>query len=151
MFGFGKLSAAVRVQIAGEELPFSREGIEAVTTFSGHVPGFTAGTSKQLHFGAFAVTDRRVIGTCGRSEMVDVSYDLQSDGPAMLTLQPDGLHVLWDMDRVHPSCRGSMELHFKVTIAGGDLSRLPVTRITFGVDPQSVIGFAGSRRRLPGT
>jgi hypothetical protein len=150
LFGFGKLSAAVRMQIAGERLLFSREGLQAVTTFSGHVPGFTAGTSKQWHFGAFAVTDRRVIGTCGRSKTVDVSYDLRSDGPAMLTLQSDGLHVLWDMDRVHSSCRGSMELHFKVTIADEDLARLPVRQISFGVDPQSVARFAGSRRRLPG-
>jgi hypothetical protein len=148
-FGFGKLPAAVRMQIADERLLFSTEGIHAINTFSGHVPGFTAGTSKQFHVGAFAVTDRRVVGTCGRSKAVDVSYDLRADGPAMLTRERDGLHVLWDMDRVHPACRGSMEVHFKVTIADADLERFPVRRITFNLDPQSVIRFVGSRRRLP--
>jgi hypothetical protein len=81
-FGFGKLPAAVRMQIAGEQVLFSSEGIHAVTTFSGHVPGFTAGTAKQFHVGAFVVTDRRVVGTCGKSKTVDVPYDLPAaDGP----------------------------------------------------------------------
>jgi hypothetical protein len=148
-FGAGKLPAAVRMQIADEQLLFVSEGMHATTTFSGHVPGYTAGTAKQFHFGAFAITDRRVIGTCGKSKAVDVPYELESDGPAMLTLEPDGLHVLWDLDRVHPACRGSMELHFKVAIADADLDRFPVRRITFGVDPQTVVRFLGSRRRLP--
>jgi hypothetical protein len=148
-FGVGKLPAAVRMQIAGEQLLYMTEGVHADTRFSGHVPGLTAGVSKRFHMGAFAVTDRRVIGTCGSSKTVDVAYDLQADGPAMLTLAPDGLHVLWDLDRVHPACRGSMELHFQQTIPGSALSRFPVTRMTFRVDPQNVIRFVGSRRRLP--
>jgi hypothetical protein len=115
-FGLGKLPAAVKMQIGGEQVLFEREGIPATTTFSGHIPGYTAGVSKQLHRGAFIVTDRRVIGTCGRSKAVDVPYDLQRDGPAMRTLESDGLHILWDLDRLHPAYRGSAELHFK----GGD-------------------------------
>jgi hypothetical protein len=67
----------------------------------------------------------------------------------MLMLEPDGLRVLWDMDRVHPACRGSMELHFKVAITDTNLERFPIRRMTFNVDPQSVIRFVGSRRRLP--
>jgi hypothetical protein len=148
-FGMGKLSAAVRMKIAEERQLFESEGIHATTTFSGHVPGFTAGIAKQFHLGAFAVTDRRVIGTCGRSTVVDVPYDLAGDGPAMLRLEPDGLHVLWDLDRVHPACRGTMHLQFKETIGKADLARFPVRQITFRVDPDSVVRFLGNRRRLP--
>jgi hypothetical protein len=148
-FGMGKLSAAVRMKIAEERQLFESEGIHATTTFSGHVPGFTAGIAKQFHVGAFVVTDRRVIGTCGRSTVIDVPYDLAGDGPAMLRLAPDGLHVLWDLDRVHPACRGTMELQFKETIGKADLARFPVRQITFGVNPDSVVRFLGNRRRLP--
>jgi hypothetical protein len=148
-FGLGKLPAAIKMQIAGEQVLFRREGVPATTTFSGHIPGFTAGVSKQFHRGAFVVTDRRVIGSCGRSKAVDVPYDVAADGPAMLTLEPDGLHILWDLDRLHPACRGSAELHFKVEIPGTALARAPTRRISFGVDPQNVVRFLGSRRRLP--
>jgi hypothetical protein len=147
-FGAGKLTAAVRMQIAEEDVLFSTEGIRAVTTFSGHVPGFTAGTAKQFHFGGFAVTDRRVVGTCGRVKAVDVPYELAADGPVMLTLTADGLHVLWDLDRLHPSCRGTLELRFAEAIPAADLARFPMTRITFRVEPESVVRFLGSRRRL---
>jgi hypothetical protein len=131
-FGMGKISAAVLIQIADDRQLFRSEGIHATTTFSGHVPGFTAGIAKQFHVGAFVVTDRRVIGTCGRSTVIDVPYELAGDGPAMLRLEPDGLHILWDLDQVHPACRGTMELQFKETIGKADLGCLPAPCVDRG-------------------
>jgi hypothetical protein len=81
-------------EVAGERVLFETEGIRAVQTFSGHVPGLTSGGSKQLYLGAFAVTDRRVVGATRAGKAVDVAYDMQADGPATLTLEPDGLHVV---------------------------------------------------------
>lgn len=65
------MPAAIRAQFAGERVLFETEGIRAVQTFSGHVPGFTSAGSKQLYVGAFAVTDRRVVGAtrAGRRSM----------------------------------------------------------------------------------
>ena len=149
LFGAGKMPGAIRAEFAGEQVLFETEGIRAVQTFSGHVPGLTSGGSKQLYLGAFVVTDRRVIGATRAGKAVDVAYDMQADGPATLSLEPDGLHVVWDMDRVHPACRGTMKLHFKGAISDTDLARFPVREITFQVDPAEVVRFTGSRKKLP--
>jgi hypothetical protein len=149
LFGAGKMPAAIRAEFAGERVLFETEGIRAVQTFSGHVPGLTSSGSKQLSMGAFAVTDRRVVGTTRAGKAVDVAYVMQADGPATLTLEPDGLHVVWDMDRVHPACRGTMKLHFKDAIPDADLAQFPVKKITFQVDPAKVVRFTGSRKKLP--
>ncbi len=141
----------VRAEFAGERVLFETEGIRAVQTFSGHVPGLTSNGSKQLSFAAFAVTDRRVVGTTRAGKAVDVAYAMQADGPATLTLEPDGLHVVWDMGRVHPACRGTMTLHFKEAIRDADLAQFPVRKITFRVDPARVVRFTGSLKKLPTT
>jgi hypothetical protein len=140
---------AIRAELAGERVLFKTEGIRAVQSFSGHVPGLTSAGSKQLHFGAFAITERRVLGTIRGGKAFDVTYDMQSDGPATLTLEADGLHVVWDMARVHPACRGTMKLHFKDAIPDVDLARFPARKITFRVDPAKVVRFTGSLKKLP--
>jgi hypothetical protein len=144
----GRWPAAIHAELASERVLYETEGIPVRKTFSGHVPGFTTGVSVQPGYGAFAVTDRRIIGTRGNAKIVDVAYDIQCDGPVTLTLERDGLHILWDMDRVHPSCRGTMKLHYKQAITDADLARFPVIAITFWVDPVKVIRFTG-RGRLP--
>jgi hypothetical protein len=149
LFGAGRMPGAISAELADEQILFETEGIRVVQSFSGHVPGLTSSGSKQLHMGAFAVTDRRVVGVTGGGKAVDVAYDMQADGPATLTLEPDGLHVVWDMNRVHAACRGTMKLHFKETISDQDLARFPASRLTFRVDPAKVVRFTGSLKKLP--
>jgi hypothetical protein len=149
LFGAGKMPAAIRAEFAGERVLFEAEGIRAVQSFSGHVPGLTSSGDKRLHLGAFTITDRRVVGVTGGRKNVDVPYDAQADGPATLTIEADGLHVVWDLDRVHPSCRGTLKLHFRETIAEADLAGFPVKMITFEVDPAKVVRFTGSLKKLP--
>jgi len=82
---------------------------------------------------------------------VDVACDGQADGPASRTLERGGLHVVWDMNRVHSACRGTMRLHFKTAMPDMDLAQLPVTKISFAVDPAKVVRFTSSLKRLPDT
>jgi hypothetical protein len=145
----GKLPAPVLDGLAGQELLFSAEQVRAVRTFSGKVPGLVSSGSKTLFFGGFVVTDQQVIGTLGSQEVIDVSFASVGDGPVTVTLEADGLHVDWDLDRLHPACRGSMRLHYKQAIPDEVLARVPRRKLSFSVDPANVVRFAGSRTRLP--
>ncbi len=149
VFGAGKMPADVRAEIAAERVLFQTEGIRAVQTFSGHVPGLRSSGEKQFHLGAFAATDRRVLATIGKVKVVDVPYDAQADGPATLTLDGDGLHIVWDLDRVHPACGGTLKLDFKEAIPDAELAQLPVKQLSFAVDPAKVVRFTGSLKKLP--
>jgi len=145
----GKLPASVLDGLAGQEILFSAEQVRAVRTFSGKVPGMVSTGAKTLFFGSFVVTDKQVIGTLGGQKVVEVSLASGGDGPVTVTLEPDGLHIDWDLDRVHPACRGSMRLHYKQVISDEVLARVPRRQISFSVDPANVVRFAGSRKKLP--
>jgi hypothetical protein len=123
--------------------------VRAVRTFSGKVPGLVSSGSKALFFGGFIVTDQQVIGTLGSQKVIDVSFASGDDGPVTVTLEPDGLHVGWDLDRPHPACRRSMRLHYKQAIPDEVLARVPHRERCFSVDPANVVRFAGSRTKLP--
>ena len=145
----GKLPAPILDGLAGQELLFSAEQVRAVRTFSGKVPGLVSSGSKSLFFGSFVVTDQQVIGTLGSQKVIDVSFASGDDGPVTVRLEPDGLHVGWDLDRLHPACRGSMRLHYKKPIPDEVLARVPHRELSFSVDPANVVRFAGSRKKLP--
>jgi len=145
----GKLPAPVLDGLAGQELLFSAEQVRAVRTFSGKVPGLVSSGSKSLFFGSFVVSDQQVIGTLGSQKVIDVSFASGDDGPVTVRLEPDGLHVGWDLDRLHPACRGSMRLHYKQPIPDEVLARVPRRELSFPVDPANVVRFAGSRKKLP--
>jgi hypothetical protein len=145
----GPISAALTKAVDGERVLFQSEPARSVRSFSGRVPGLRASGSKTWFLAAFAVTDRRVVGIGRRGTMVDVGYDMQADGPATLTLEPGGLRVDWDMDRVHPSCHGKMELHIPAEVPETTFIGFPVKQLTFNVDPQKVVRFTGSLRKLP--
>jgi hypothetical protein len=149
LFGGGNITAALDRELAGERILFESEPTRSVKTFSGRVPGLRSAGSKNWFRGAFAVTDRRVVAFGRGAKIVDVGYDMQTDGPARLTLASDGLHVVWDMDRVHPACRGQMELHVKAEVPEVAMAQFPVTSLSFDVDPAKVVRFAGSLKKLP--
>jgi hypothetical protein len=152
LFGGGNITAALENEVAGERVLFQSEPARSVKTFSGRVPGLRTSGDKNWFRAAFAVTDRRVVALGARGgKIVDVGYDLRADGPATLTLEPDGLHVVWDMDRVHPSCRGTMKLHVEAEVPETALVQFPVKQMSFNVDPQKVVRFTGSLRKLPQT
>jgi hypothetical protein len=147
----GPITAALTKAVEGEQVLFQSEPARSVKSFSGRVPGLRSSGSKNWFRAAFAVTDRRVIAIGGRGTMVDVGYDMKADGPATLTLEPDGLHVRWDMDRVHPSCHGTMTLHIPADVPETTLIGFPDKELSFNVDPQKVVRFTGSMRKLPQT
>jgi hypothetical protein len=150
LFGAGRMPADVRRQIAAEHVLFEAQGIKVVLHRHGRVPGsVVAGTAVNAGLGSFAVTDRRVIGTRGRGKWVDVPYDAAAPGPATLTLDGVGLHVVFDLDRVHPSCQGEMRIDFHEAIPDADLARFPNRNLTFDVDPQKVVRLFGSLKKLP--
>ena len=74
------MPAVVRADLDGDRVLFETEGVHAVQSFSGHVPGLTSSGSKLLRLGAFAVTDRRVVGTIGGGKVVDVPYEVHVRG-----------------------------------------------------------------------
>lgn len=145
----GPITAALTNAVEGETVLFRSEPARSVNSFSGRVPGLRARGSKNWFLAAFAVTDRRVVGIGRRGTMVDVGYDMRADGPATLTLGSDGLRVHWDMDRVHPSCHGKMDLHIPAEVPETALIGFPVKQLSFNVDPQKVVRFTGSMRKLP--
>jgi hypothetical protein len=59
------------------------------------------------------------------------------------------LHVVFDLDRVHPSCHGEMRLDFRDEISEADLTRFPARQLSFLVDPQKVVRLFGSLKKLP--
>lgn len=150
LFGVGRMPGDVLAEIAGEDVRFRTEGVRVTLRRSGRVPGVRVTGGVVVWLGAFAVTDRRVVGTRGKAKLVDVPYDAATpDGPATLTLDETGLHVSWDLDRVHPSCHGRMRLDFRAPLTAGQLAAFPIREITFPVDPQKVVRLFGSLRKLP--
>jgi hypothetical protein len=150
LFGTGKLPAAIRQELSGEALAFETEGVPVVLHMRGRVPGAVEGPGYRRGLGAFAVSDRRVLGTWGRNRVVDVPFGLQQpDGPAKLTLDETGLQVHWDLDRVHPSCHGKMWLEFRAELTPVQLAGFRENQMTFRVNPQNVVRMFGSRKRLP--
>jgi hypothetical protein len=149
LFGVGKMPAAIRGGLAGETILFETEGIRVALHRSGRVPGSVVAGGVNVGWGAFAVTDRRVVGTRGRATWVNVSFEQTSDGPATLTLDATGLHVVFDLDRVHPSCHGEMRIDYRRELSDADLARFPARSISFPVDPQKVVRLFGSLKKLP--
>jgi hypothetical protein len=80
---------------------------------------------------------------------VDVPLLESSTGPAILTLEPDGMHVVFDLDAIHPACRGEMRIDFRTEIPDADLARLQVRRVAFSVEAQKVVRLWGSMSKLP--
>jgi hypothetical protein len=149
-FGVGRMPAAIAYEIAGEAVLYRTEGIRVSVHRSGRVPGDVEKAGVSVGWGSFAVTDRRVIGSRGRGKLADVRYDAADPaGPATFILDPTGLHVLFDLDRVHPSTHGSMRVDFRQPFTEADLARFPVRRLSFPVDPQKVVRLFGSLKRLP--
>lgn len=128
---------------------YETEGIHVALHRSGRVPGSVVTGGVAVGWGAFAVTERRVVGSRGRAKLVDVPFDAASDGPATLALDEHGVHVTFDLDRVHPSCRGEMRLDFHADIPADALRRAPARTLTFAVDPQKVVRLFGSLKKLP--
>jgi hypothetical protein len=149
LFGVGKLPDTIRGEIAGESILFQAEGIRVALHRSGRVPGTRVAGGVNVGWGGFAITDRRVIGSRGRAKWVDVPYDQAADGPAELTLDATGLHVHFDLDRVHPDCQGEMRIDYHQELSDADLARFPATHLSFGVDPQKVVRLFGSLKKLP--
>jgi hypothetical protein len=149
-FGAGRMPPATHDRMAGETVLFQTEGIRVTLHRAGRVPGTVVAGGVNVGFGAFAVTDRRVVGSRGRATWVDVAFEQPSDGPAELTLDATGLHVRFDLDRVHPSCHGEMRIDFRQELSDADLARLPARHVSFPVDPQKVVRLFGSLRKLPG-
>jgi hypothetical protein len=149
LFGAGKLPQAIREEIAGESVLFETEGIRVTVHRRGRVPGARDAGGVSAGLGGFAVTDRRVIGSSGRGKLVDVPYGVATAGPATLTLDADGLHVRFDLDRVHPSCHGELRVEFRQPLTDAQLASFPVRELSFGVDPQKVVRLFGSLKKLP--
>jgi hypothetical protein len=149
LFGVGKLPQAIRDEIEDEAVLFETEGIRVTVHRSGRVPGARDARGVSAGIGGFAVTDRRVIGSSGRGKLVDVPYEAATGGPATLTLDPKGLHVRFDLDRVHPACHGEMRIEFRQALTGEQLAAFPARELSFGVDPQKVVRLFGSLKKLP--
>jgi hypothetical protein len=149
LFGLGKMPETVRSEISGEQVLFETEGIRVSLHRSGHVPGSRVAGGVNVGWGSFAVTDSRVIGSRGRGKWVDVPFEQPLGGPATLTLDTAGLHVVFDLDRVHPSCGGEMRIDFRHELSQADLARFPSRQLSFPVDPQKVVRLFGSLKKLP--
>ena len=145
----GRLAHGIRDEIQGELILFEAEGVRVTVHRRGRVPGARDAGGISAGLGGFAVTDRRVIGSRGRGKLVDVPYDAATGGPATLTLDGDGLHVKFDLDRVHPSCHGELRLEFRQPLTGEQLAAFPARELSFGVDPQKVVRLFGSLKKLP--
>jgi hypothetical protein len=149
LFGLGKLPQPIRDEIAGERMLFETEGVRVTVHRAGRVPGARDAGGVSASLGAFAVTDRRVVGSSGRAKVVDVPYDAGTGGPATLTLDNKGLHLHFDLDRVHPSCHGSMRIEYKQSLTDQQLAQFPERELSFQVDPQKVVRLFGSLKKLP--
>jgi hypothetical protein len=148
-FGLGGLPMEIRDQVRVENVLFETGGIRMVLHRSGSVPGATDGAGVSLSFGSFAVTERRVVACRGQGVLVNMPFELMKGGPAQLTLDTSGLHVRFDLDRVHPSCDGEMRLEFHERISDEVLQRFPAREGSFAVDPQKVVRLFGSMHQLP--
>jgi hypothetical protein len=149
LFGLGKMPADVRAQLPGERELYFTEGIRISIHRKGRVPGAASSGGVRMVCGSFAVTDQRVVGYRGRARLVHVPFDVTSGGPAHLTLDDTGLHVDFDLDEIHPSCRGELRIHFREELAPEVLARFPARDLRFPVDPQAVVRLWGSRMKLP--
>jgi len=131
-------------------LLFQAAGVRVSLHRSGHVPGSSMVGGVNVGWGAFAVTDRRVIGSRGRAKWADVPYDAGAEGaPATFVLDTDGLHLLFDLDRMgHASMSGSMRVDFHQKFGDAELAGFPVRRLSFPVDAQKVVRLFGSLARL---
>jgi hypothetical protein len=141
LFGAGKLPSAIRDEVERESVLFRTDGIRVVVHRHGRVPGARDARGVSASLGSFAVTDRRVVGARGRGKLVDMPYEAAArEGPATLRLNADGLHVRFDLDRVHPSCHGVLRVEFRQPMTEGSSPRFA---------PGSALS-ASIRRRLFG-
>jgi hypothetical protein len=149
LFRVGRIPASVRTEIVGETVLFEAEGIPVHIHQAGRVPGAIKHRGITLLSGALVITDRRLIGTGRRGKLADVPFDVQAEGPATITAAEDGLHVDFDLARIHRSFRGEMRIDFNAEIPGNVLAQLPWSVRSFPVtNPQAVMRTFGSRRSL---
>src|SRR2546422_10952118 len=71
LFGLGKMPEAVLAEIADETQLLFTQGVRVSLRRRGHVPGsVVAGRAVNVGWGAFAITNRRVVGTRSRAKWV---------------------------------------------------------------------------------
>jgi len=149
LFRAGRMAKSVEQEIAGERVFYRTEGIRVSLHRSGHVPGSSVMKGVSVGWGSFAVTDRRVIGSRGRVKWTDVPYEVATGGPATFTLDAEGLHVDFDLDKVHPATSGTMRIDFHQDLTETELLAFPMRSGSFPVDPQKVVRLFGSLKKLP--
>jgi hypothetical protein len=152
LFRMGRMPESVRSEIAGETVLFEAEGIPVRIHQAGRVPGAIKKRGVTALGGSVAITDQRVIGTGRHGELLHVPWELEGEGPATVAIEDDGVHVHFDLDRIHSSFRGEMRIDFKAAIPADILAQVPWSMKSFPVsNPQAVMRMFGSRRKLPTT
>jgi len=149
LFGAGRLPQRIRQDITGEAVLFEAEGIPVTIRRNGRVPGSASKGGVRPGAGAFAVTERRVVGSRGRVRLANFGWDMEQGGFVTMTLDREGLHVVFDLDRMHRATSGELRIDFKAEILEQDLARFPARQLTFSVDPQKVVRLWGSLSKLP--
>ena len=66
-----------------------------------------------------------------------------------MTLDVGGLHVRFDLDRVHPLCHGELRVGFRQPLTDVQPVAFPARELSFGLDPQKVVRLFGSLKKLP--
>ena len=149
LFGAGRMPGWMRQQIAGQAVLFEAEGIPVAIRRNGRVPGAASKGGVRPGVGSFAVTEWGVVGSRGRVRLANFPWDMEQGGFATMTLDGEGLHVVFDLDRMHHATSGELRIDFKAEIPEQDLARFPARQLTFSVDPQKVVRLWGSLSKLP--
>jgi hypothetical protein len=149
LLGSGQTPEWMRDQVAGQAVFFEVEGIPVTIRRNGRVPGSRTKGGVRPGRGAFVVTDWGVVGSGGRVRLVNFPWDMEQGGFATLTLDGEGLHVVFDLDSMHHATSGELRIDFKAEIPEHDLARFPARQLTFSVDPQKVVRLWGSLSKLP--
>lgn len=138
LFKAGAMPDALRAEINHEQVLFFDEGIPVTVRRRGTAPGFSGGATGKFS-GALAITDRRVVATVSKTQMVAAPYDAKELGekPAQLSIKDDGLEVKVDAS-VNPRCTGEIEMHFKAELTKAQLDQLPKREMKFAFAPELV-------------
>ena len=144
----GKLPSELREAVEAEGIIYFAEYVPITRRFSGKVPGKRSAGSVTSFSGSLVFTTQRVLGTlatvpklAGRT--IDLRWDAPVSGPVTAEISAEGLVIDVDVAEVDPRCEGRLSLHYKESLPGDVLARLPRRTLSYDVPPEFVFRAVG--------
>jgi hypothetical protein len=134
LFHYGKMPTALAAVRSGPDVLVAAEGISIKSSSrSVRLPGLRSGRGVSLLVGSIVLTPRRLIAAVGPYEILDSDFTAAGGEGQTLALSADGVRIALEVESVLDGGKGSVELHYRMTLEETVLAQLPSIKISIAL------------------